>query len=82
MPLYKSDKIDILKSMTANRVALGITTNAIPATKAQQVRQMQKVKSLRERRRDIIDSKPKAATVRAYFEDLIQQSVESSSEED
>ena len=74
--------MDILKQMTAARLALGITTNAVPTTKAQQVRQMQKVKSLRERRRDIIESKPKPATVRAYFEDLIQQSLESSSEEE
>lgn len=68
--------------MTANRLAMGITTNAVPETKAQQVRQMQKAKSLRQRRADIIESKPKAAVVRAYFEDLIQQSVESSSEEE
>ena len=74
--------MDLIKQMVAKRVALGITTNAPPKEKAEQIRQMQKTKSLRERRKDIIDSKPKPKVVLGYFEDLIQQNLESSSDEE
>jgi hypothetical protein len=67
--------------MTANRIAQGITTSTPPA-KAEQVRQMQKQKTLRQRRQAIIDTKPKAKVVLEYFEDLIRENLESSSEED
>jgi len=74
--------MDLLKQMTQRRVALGITTNGVPETKAEQVRVMQKTKTLRQRRQDIIDSKPKAKVVLDYFEDLIRENLESSDEED
>lgn len=73
--------MDLLKQMTANRIAQGITTQTPPA-KAEQVRQMQKQKTLRQRRQDIIDNKPKTKVVMDYFEDLIRENLESSSEED
>lgn len=74
--------MDLLKQMTQRRVALGITTNAIPETKVAQVREMQKTKTLRQRRQDIIDTKPKTKVVMDYFGDLIQANLESSDEED
>lgn len=74
--------MDLIKQMVANRIAQGIHTNAPPPSKAEQVRQMQKVKTLRQRRQDIIDNKPKAKIVLSYFEDLIRENLESSSEED
>lgn len=74
--------MDLIKTMIANRVAQGITTNAPPPHKAEQIRQQQKTKSLRQRRQDIIDTKPKPKVVLEYFEDLIAQNLESSSEED
>lgn len=74
--------MDLIKQMTQRRVALGITTNAVPETKAEQVRVMQKTKTLRQRRQEIIDSKPKTKVVMDYFEDVIQANLESSDEED
>ena len=74
--------MDLIKQMVAKRVALGIHTNAPPKEKAEQIRQQQKTKTLRQRRQDIIDDKPKPKVVLSYFEDLIQQNLESSSEED
>lgn len=74
--------MDLIKQMVANRVAQGIHTNAPPPNKAEQIRQQQKTKTLRQRRQDIIDTKPKPKVVLSYFEDLIQANLESSSEED
>jgi len=74
--------MDLIKQMTQRRAALGITTNGIPETKAAQIREMQKTKTLRQRRQDIIDTKPKPKIVLDYFEDLIQQNLESSDDED
>lgn len=74
--------MDIIKQMVANRVAQGIHTNAPPPTKAEQVRQLQKTKTLRQRRQEIIDNKPKPKIVLAYFEDVIRENLESSSEDE
>ncbi len=74
--------MDLIKQMTQRRLALGITTNAVPETKAEQVRLMQKQKTLRQRRQDIIDNKPKPKIVLDYFDDLIRANLESSDEED
>lgn len=74
--------MDLIKQMVANRVAQGIHTNAPPPNKAEQVRQQQKVKTLRQRRQEIIDNKPKPKIVLSYFEDVIRENLESSSEED
>jgi hypothetical protein len=74
--------MDLIKQMVANRVAQGITTNAPPQQKAEQIRQMQKTKTLRQRRQDIIDTKPKPKIVLEYFEDLIRENLESSDEDD
>jgi hypothetical protein len=73
--------MDLLKQMVANRVAQGIHTNAPPPQKAEQIRQMQKTKTLRQRRQDIIDNKPKPKMVLDYFEDLIRENLESSDED-
>lgn len=73
--------MDLIKQMTQRRAALGITTNAIPETKAEQIRVMQKQKTLRQRRQEIIDSKPKPKVVLDYLEDLIQANLESSDED-
>jgi len=70
--------MDLIKQMIQNRIAQGITTNAPPATS---IRAMQKTKSLRQRRQDIIDNKPKPKIVLQYFEDVIQQNLESSDDE-
>ena len=87
--MYSTGKIlclmntmDIIKQMVANRVAQGIHTNAPPPARAEQMRQVQKVKTLKQRRQEIIDNKPKPKIVLAYFEDLIAENLESSSEED
>jgi hypothetical protein len=73
--------MDLIKQMVANRIAQGVHTNTPPA-KAEAARQQQKQKSLRQRRQEIIDNKPKPKMVLAYFEDLIRENLESSSEED
>lgn len=74
--------MDLIKQMVQNRVAQGIHTNAPPPAKAEQIRQQQKTKTLRQRRQDIIDNKPKSKVVLDYFEDLIRANLESSDEED
>ncbi len=73
--------MDLIKQMVQNRIAQGIHTNT-PPQKAEQIRQQQKQKTLRQRRQDIIDNKPKAKVVLDYFEDLIRENLESSDEED
>lgn len=74
--------MDLIKQMVANRVAQGVHTNVPPPNKAEQIRQQQKTKTLRQRRQDVIDEKPKPKVVLSYFEDLIAQNLESSSDED
>lgn len=73
--------MDLIKQMVQNRIAQGITTNT-PPQKAELVRQMQKQKTLRQRRQDIIDNKPKPKIVLEYFEDVIRQNLESSDEDE
>ena len=73
--------MDLIKQMMQNRIAQGITTNTPPA-KAEAARVQQKQKTLRQRRQDIIDNKPKSKVVLDYFEDLIRENLESSDEED
>lgn len=73
--------MDLIKQMVQNRIAQGITTNTPPA-KTEQIRVMQKQKTLRQRRQDIIDNKPKPKIVLGYFEDLIQANLESSDDEE
>lgn len=74
--------MDLIKQMVQNRIAQGIHTNAPPPAKAEQIRQMQKAKTLRQRRQDIIDNKPKPKIVLDYFEDLIRENLESSDEDE
>lgn len=73
--------MDLIKQMVANRIAQGITTNT-PPQKANQIRVMQKQKTLRQRRQDIIDNKPKPKMLLEYFEDVIRENLESSDEDD
>jgi hypothetical protein len=73
--------MDLIKQMVANRIAQGVHTN-VPPAKAEQMRQQQKTKTLRQRRQDIIDAKPKAKVVLDYFEDLIRENLESSDEDE
>ena len=73
--------MDILKQMTLARAQAGIS-NALPDNKTTRIQGLQRVKSLRERRADICENKPKAKIVLEYFKDLIQNNLDSSSEDD
>jgi GTP1/Obg family GTP-binding protein len=76
--------MDLIKQMVQRRQQLGITAEkSVPAeTPAQRVKVAEAPKSLRQRRRDIIENKPKSKVLKEYFEDLIAEHCEDSSDED
>jgi hypothetical protein len=72
--------MEIVKQMMLARAQAGLSS-AYPESKANRIQQAVQVKSLRQRRADICENKPKAKVVLDYFKDLIQQNLEESEEE-
>ena len=78
--------MELIKQMTERRKEMGITSekpkkDEKPASVAVSL-SAKAPKSLKERRQDIIESKPKIKVIKEYFEDIINHAVESDSDED
>lgn len=67
--------------MQLARAKAGLT-NAFPESKSKRIQEEVHVKSLRDRRADICENKPKAKIVLEYFKDLIAHNLEDSEDED